>query len=163
MPRKQKAEAEKPSSKVVATNRRARFDYEIVETIEAGVSLVGSEVKSLRGGRADLKDSYAAADKREMWLYGVRISPYEFARDGGHDPERPRKLLLHRAEIDRIASRLAEKGLTLVPVRMYFKEGKVKVELGLARGKAQRDKRETIKQREADREMQRAIRHKDVR
>ncbi|HLE38073.1 MAG TPA: SsrA-binding protein SmpB [Acidimicrobiia bacterium] len=163
MPRKHKAEAEKPSSKTVATNRRARFDYEIVETVEAGVSLVGSEVKSLRSGRADLKDSYAAAKDREMWLYGVRISPYEFAREGGHDPERPRKLLLHRAEIDRIASRLAEKGLTFIPVRMYFKEGKVKVELGLARGKAQRDKRETIKQREADREMQRAIRHREVR
>mgnify|MGYP001560364833 FL=1 len=161
MPRKPKAE-EKPASKVVATNRRARFDYEIVETIEAGVSLVGSEVKSLRGGKADLKDSYAATQGREMWLFGVRISPYEFARDGGHEPERPRKLLLHRAEIDRIGSRLAEKGLTLVPMRMYFKEGKVKVELGLARGKAQRDKRETIKQREADREMQRAIRHKNA-
>jgi len=162
MPRKPAAAAEKPSTKIVATNRRARFDYEIVETFEAGVSLVGSEVKSLRSGKADLKDSYAAVDKREMWLYGVRISPYEFARDGGHEPERDRKLLLHRAEIDRIAAKLAEKGLTLVPVRMYFKEGKVKVELALARGKAQRDKRETIKRREADREMERAVRHRSI-
>jgi SsrA-binding protein len=162
MPRKPVTAAEKTSSKTVATNRRARFDYEIVETFEAGISLVGSEVKSLRNGRADLKDSYAAVSGREMWLYGVRISPYEFARDGGHDPERNRKLLLHRSEIDRIGAKLAEKGLTLVPVRMYFKEGKVKVELGLAKGKAYRDKRETIKQRDADREMERAVRHRSV-
>jgi SsrA-binding protein len=162
MAKKKPAEAEKASSRTVATNRRARFDYEILETFEAGVSLVGSEVKSLRSGKADLKDSYAAVEKREMWLHGVRISPYEFARDGGHDPERSRKLLLHRAEIDRIGAKLAEKGLTLVPMRMYFKEGKVKVELGLARGKAQRDKRETIKQREANREMERVVRHRSV-
>ena len=162
MPRKPAAVAEKPSTKIVATNRRARFDYEIVESFEAGVSLVGSEVKSLRSGKADLKDAYAAVERQEMWLFGVRISPYEFARDGGHEPERDRKLLLHRAEIDRIGAKLAEKGLTLIPVRMYFKQGKVKVELALARGKAQRDKRETIKQREADREMERAVRHRSI-
>jgi len=162
MARKSPAQAEKPSSKTIATNRRARFDYEILETFEAGIALQGSEVKSLRAGRADLKDSYAAVTGAEMWLHGVRISPYEFARDGGHDPERSRKLLLHRFEITRIGAKLAEKGLTLVPTRMYFKEGKVKVELGLARGKVQRDKRETIKRRDADREMSRAIRHRDV-
>ena len=162
MPRKPAAAAEKPSSKTVATNRRARFDYEIVETLEAGIALVGSEVKSLRSGKADLKDSYAAVERQELWLHGVRISPYEFAREGGHEPERSRKLLVHRAEIERIGAKLAEKGLTLIPMRMYFKEGKVKVELGLARGKAQRDKRETIKQREANREMERVVRHRSI-
>lgn len=146
----------------VATNRRARFDYEILETFEAGISLVGSEVKSLRAGRADLKDSYATVEDREAWLHGVRISPYDFARDGGHDPDRSRKLLLHRFEIDRIAAKLAEKGLTLIPTKMYFKDGKIKVELGLAKGKAKYDKRETIKRRDADREMERAVRHRSL-
>ncbi len=152
--------AEKSSAHTIATNRRARFDYEILESIEAGIALVGSEVKSLRAGKADLKDSYAAVAGGEMWLHGVRISPYEFARDGGHDPERSRKLLMHRGEILRIGAKVAEKGLTLIPMRMYFKDGKAKVELGLARGKAQRDKRETIKQRDANREMQRVVRHR---
>ncbi|MFH1103463.1 MAG: SsrA-binding protein SmpB [Actinomycetota bacterium] len=150
------------STKTIATNRRARFDYEVVETVEAGIVLVGSEVKSLRNGRADLKDSYAAVKNGEMWLYGLRISPYEFSPEGGHDPERDRKLLLHRVEIDKIGSKLAERGLTLVPLKLYFKEGKAKVELGLAKGKTRYDKRETVKRRQADREMQRAIRHKSI-
>jgi SsrA-binding protein len=149
-------------TKTIATNRRARFDYEIVETFEAGLVLVGSEVKSLRDGKADLKDAYAAVRDGELWLFSLRISPYEFARDGGHDPERPRKLLLHRAEIDRIGSTLAEKGLTLIPTRLYFKDGKAKAELGLARGKDRFDKRETLKRRQADREMQRAMRHRSL-
>jgi SsrA-binding protein len=148
--------------KPIATNRRARFDYEIVETFEAGLALVGSEVKSLRLGNADLKDSYGAVRDGEAWLYGLRISPYEFAREGGHEPERTRKLLLHRVEIQRIAGSLAEKGLTLIPTRLYFRSGRVKVELGLAKGKAKYDKRETVKRREADREMQRAIRHRSL-
>ncbi|HUG74663.1 MAG TPA: SsrA-binding protein SmpB [Acidimicrobiia bacterium] len=148
------------ATKIIATNRRARFDFEFVETFEAGMSLLGSEVKSLREGKADIKDAYAAVRDGEMWLYGLHIAPYQFARDGGHEPERDRKLLLHRAEIDRIASSLAEKGLTLVPIKLYFKDSKAKVELGLGRGKSKYDKRETIKRREADREMQRAIRHK---
>lgn len=150
------------SIKTIATNRRARFDYEVVETIEAGIVLVGSEVKSLRNGRADLKDSYAAVKSGEMWLYGLRISPYEFALDGGHQPERERKLLLHRLEIDKIGAKLAERGLTLVPLKLYFKDGKAKLELGLAKGKSNYDKRETLKRRQADREMQRAIRHKSL-
>jgi SsrA-binding protein len=148
--------------KPIATNRRARFDYEIVETFEAGLALVGSEVKSLRLGNADLKDSYGAVRDGEAWLYGLRISPYEFAREGGHEPERTRKLLLHRVEIQRIAGSLAEKGLTLIPTRLYFRSGRVKVELGLAKGKAKYDKRETVKRREADREMNRAIRHRSL-
>ncbi|HEY5652173.1 MAG TPA: SsrA-binding protein SmpB [Acidimicrobiia bacterium] len=150
------------SIKIISTNRRARFDFEIIETIEAGMVLVGSEVKSLRNGRADLKDSYAAVEKGELWLHGLRISPYEFAPDGGHDPERPRKLLLHRLEIDRIGAKLAERGLTLIPVKLYFKDGKAKVELGLGKGKSKYDKRETLKRRQADREMQRAVRHRSL-
>ena len=150
------------ATKTIATNRRARFDYEIVERIEAGLVLLGSEVKSLRAGQADLKDSHASVRGGELWLVGLRISPYEFARDGGHDPERERKLLLHRREIDRLAARIAEKGYTVVPTKLYFKDGKAKVELGLAKGKAQRDKRETLKRRQADREMERAMRHRSL-
>ena len=162
MARKAKAAEAKESIKPIATNRRARFDYEILETFEAGIALVGSEVKSLRAAKADLKDAYAMVERGEIWLHGMRISPYEFARDGGHDPDRSRKLLLHREEIHRIGSRIAEKGFTVVPVRMYFKDGKAKVELGLARGKVERDKRETIKRREADREMERVVRHRSL-
>ena len=148
--------------KKIATNRRARFNYAITETYEAGIVLLGSEVKSLRAGHADLKDSYASVRGGEMWLVGMRISPYEYARDGGHEPERERKLLLHQREIDKIGSNLAEKGLTLLPMSLYFKDGRVKVELGLGKGKAQRDKRETLKRRQADREMERAMRHRCI-
>ena len=149
-------------TKTIATNRKARFNYEITDRFEAGIVLVGSEVKSLRLGQADLKDSYASVHRGELWLSGLRIAPYEYARDGGHDPERERKLLLHRREIDRIGSILAEKGLSLVPLSLYFKDGKVKVELGLGKGKAQRDKRETLKRRQADREMERAMRYRSL-
>ena len=148
--------------KKIATNRRARFNYEISETYEAGIVLLGSEVKSLRAGHADLKDSYAAVHGGEMWLVGLRISPYEYARDGGHDPERERKLLLHKREIEKIGAKIAEKGLSLLPMNLYFKDGKVKVELGLGKGKAQRDKRETLRRRQADREMERAMRHRSL-
>jgi SsrA-binding protein len=146
--------------KVVATNRRARRNYTIVDTFEAGLALVGSEVKSLRAGKLELKDSYAHIDHGEAFLVGAHISPYDFAREGGHDPERPRKLLLHRKEIDRIAGALAEKGLTLVPLQVYFKDGKAKVELGLAKGKTTYDKRDTLKKRDAEREMERARSHR---
>jgi SsrA-binding protein len=143
--------------KVVSSNRRARRNYTVVETIEAGLALLGSEVKSLRDGRLDLKDSYGLVKDGEAFLIGAYIAPYEFARDGGHDPERERKLLLHRREIDRIGGQLAEKGLTLVPLQVYFKDGKAKVELGLAKGKTAYDKRETIKERDHEREMDRAV------
>jgi len=148
--------------KVIATNRRARFDYSIEETFEAGLSLLGSEVKSLRAGRADLKDGYGVVEGSEAWLVGIRISPYQFAREGGHDPERTRKLLLHRREIERIRGKLDQKGLTLIPLRLYFKRGRAKVEMGLAKGKARHDKRETIRRRQAEREMQRAMRHRSI-
>jgi SsrA-binding protein len=143
--------------KVVSSNRRARRNYMVVETVEAGLALLGSEVKSLREGRLDLKDSYGLVKDGEAFLVGAYIAPYEFARDGGHDPERERKLLLHRREIDRIGGQLAEKGLTLVPLQVYFKDGKAKVELGLAKGKTSYDKRETIKERDHEREMDRAV------
>lgn len=143
------------SVKVVATNRRARHDYQILDTYEAGLVLLGSEVKSLRAGRMELKDSYAVIDGGEAYLVGAHIAPYDFAREGGHDPERRRKLLMHKSEIGRLAGTLAEKGLTLVPLQVYFKDGKAKVELGLAKGKRTYDKRETLRRREADREMDR--------
>ena len=142
--------------KVVSSNRRARRNYTIVETVEAGFALLGSEVKALRDGRLDLKDSFAAVRNGEIYLVGAYIGPYEFARDGGHEPERERKLLLHRREIDRLGGQIAEKGLTLIPLQVYFKDGKAKVELGLAKGKTTYDKRETIKERDHEREMDRA-------
>jgi len=143
--------------KVIASNRRARRNYTVLETIEAGIALQGSEVKSLRDGRLDLKDSYALIRAGEAYLVGAYIGPYEFARDGGHEAERERKLLLHRREIDRIAGQIAEKGLTLVPLQVYFKDGKAKVELGLSKGKTSYDKRESIKERDHQREMDRAV------
>lgn len=146
--------------KVVATNRRARRNYTVVETFEAGMVLVGSEVKSLREGKMELKDSYAHVDHGEVWLIGAHIAPYDYAHEGGHDPERVRKLLLHRREIDRIAGALAEKGLTLIPLQVYFKDGNAKVELGLARGKTTIDKRQTLRDREHAREMERAMRRR---
>jgi SsrA-binding protein len=143
--------------RVVASNRRARRNYSVVDTVEAGLVLVGSEVKSMRDGKMDLKDSYAHIDNGQAYLSGSYIGPYEFARDGGHAPERERKLLLHRREIDRIAGQLAEKGLTLVPLQVYFKNGKAKVELGLAKGRSTVDKRQALKEREHDREIQKSL------
>lgn len=146
--------------KVVATNRKARYNYEILDTFEAGMVLRGSEVKSLRAGQVQLKDSYASIRGGEVWLESVHIAPYSFAEDGGHDPERPRKLLLHRREIDRLFSRIREEGLTLVPLQVYFRDGRAKVELGLARGKRTRDKRQSIVERQQKREMERARSHR---
>jgi SsrA-binding protein len=146
--------------KVVASNRRARRNYAVVESLEAGIALLGSEVKALREGRMDLKDSYALVRGGEAFLIGAYIGPYEFSRDGGHEPERDRKLLLHRREIDRIAGQVAEKGLTLVPLQVYLKDGKVKVEIGLAKGKTSYDKRQTLRDRDHEREMERAVSRK---
>lgn len=146
--------------KAVATNRRARRNYTVLDSYEAGLVLLGSEVKSLRAGRMELKDSYGDIRGGEAFLVGAHIAPYGFAREGGHDPERERKLLLHRREIDRIAGALAEKGLTLVPLQVYFKDGKVKVEMALARGKTTVDKRHTLRDREHAREMERAVRRR---
>lgn len=144
--------------KVVATNRRARHDYDISDEWEAGMVLTGSEVKSLREGRADLKDSFAHIRDGEVFLVGAYIGPYSYARDGGHEPERTRKLLLTRRQIDRLTGSLAAKGQTLVPMRLYFKDGKAKVQLGLGKGKRTVDKRRDIAKKEHEREMQRATR-----
>jgi SsrA-binding protein len=158
--KKKKAEKIDPEGKqVVATNRRARFDYEIVDTFEAGMQLVGPEVKSLREGRANLGDAFASVHRGEVWLEKLHISPYEPAtRANPSDPQRRRKLLLHRSEIDRLDGRISEKGLTLIPLTVYFLRGRAKVELALARGKHRHDKRHTIREREQNRETQRAMR-----
>jgi SsrA-binding protein len=138
----------------VATNRRARHDYEILDTIEAGIQLRGSEVKTLREGRASLQDAYAEVDCGEVILH-MQIPAYSHTGYEGHEPTRARKLLLHRKEIDQLARRVAERGLTLVPLRLYFKQQLVKVELGVARGKRAYDKRQAIAKRDAAREMDR--------
>jgi SsrA-binding protein len=140
--------------KTIATNRRARHDYLIEETYEAGVSLMGSEVKTLRDGKASLQDSYAVVRNEEVFLVGVHIPPYPQASIRNHEPTRIRKLLLHRDEIRRLIGKTAERGYTLIPMRLYFKRNKVKVELGLGRGKRKHDKREAIAAREAQREME---------
>ena len=146
-------------SRTITVNRKARHDYFIEETVEAGLVLTGSEVKSLRDGRANLKDSFARIDHDEAVLVNAHISPYDPAARDGHEPTRSRKLLLHRREIDRLAGKVKEKGLTLIPLRLYFNaRGRAKVELGLARGKRQYDKRQVIKEREARRETERALR-----
>ncbi len=146
--------------KIVATNRRARHDYEILDRFEAGIQLTGSEVKSLRAGQVQIKDGYAAIRGGEVWLENVHIAPYGFARDGGHDPERPRKLLMRRREIDRLFGKMKEQGLTLIPLSIYFTHGLAKVELGLAKGKRTRDKRRSIVERQQRREMDRARRRR---
>lgn len=144
---------------VVATNRRATFEYEILDRFEAGIVLTGPEVKSLRAAQANLGDAFASIHRGEAWLEKLHISPYEPAtRDNPADPQRRRKLLLHRREIERLEGKVAEKGLTLVPLRIYFLRGRAKVEIALARGKQRHDKRETIKRRELDREARRAMR-----
>lgn len=149
------------TEKVVATNRKAYHDYFIEETYEAGIALLGSEVKSLRAGRATLKDSYARIRDGEVFLYGVNIPPYVhgdvFTR---HEPERPRKLLLHKDEIRKLIGKTKEKGYTLVPLKIYFSRGKAKVELALAKGKRVYDKRRAIAEREAKREVERAFRER---
>jgi SsrA-binding protein len=146
--------------KLVASNRRAHHDFDILETHEAGLVLQGTEVKSLRDSRADLKESYARIERDEAWLLGLHISPYAQGNRANHDPLRPRKLLLHRAEINRLLGKIMEKGLTLVPLRLYFKQGRAKVELGLARGRKTLDKRQAIREREERREVARVIRER---
>jgi SsrA-binding protein len=143
------------AERVIATNRKARHEYSILETFEAGIALKGAEVKSLRQGRASLQESYAALKNGEVWLLDMHISPYEQAADDSYEPTRKRKLLLHKKEIRRLVGKLAEKGLTLIPLRAYFKHGIAKVELALAKGKRAYDKREAIKQRDMQRELER--------
>ena len=143
--------------KLIADNRRARHEYELLERIEAGLVLQGTEVKALREGRATIERAFADVRGDEIWLVGANIAAYDKGGFANHDPERDRKLLLHRREIDRLLSRVQEKGLTLVPTRLYFKDGRAKVELALARGKELRDKRRDLASREADRQIERAL------
>jgi SsrA-binding protein len=150
-----KGKERKPKSGDVATNRRARHKFELLETMEAGIQLVGTEVKSLRLGKAQLADAYAVIDGGEMWLRNLHIPPYPPAADQNHDPDRPRKLLLHRREIERLIGKSQQRGLTLVPTRVYFKGPRAKVELALARGKEARDRRREIRDRDVRREVER--------
>lgn len=149
-----------PHIKIVCQNKKARHDYHIIEVIEAGMVLVGTEVKSLREGRANLKDSYARVRDGELYLVQAHISPYSHASYDNHDPERVRKLLVHKRELKRLTGKTQEKGLTLVPLKIYFKDGKAKIELALASGKKSYDKRETLKRQTQKREMERAIKER---
>jgi len=157
-----RAEARDPgrsNNRQVASNRRARHDYDILETYECGIVLRGSEVKSLRQGKAQLADAYARVEGGELWLYGLHIPPWEFATGfGAHDPNRRRKLLLHRREIDELMGKVQQQSLTLVPLSLYFRDGLAKVDLALAKGRRLYDKRQAIARRDADREAARAAR-----
>lgn len=144
-------------TKLIADNRRARHDYELLDRVEAGIQLTGTEVKSLRDGRVQLGQAYADVRDGEVWLIGASIAEYAQGNIANHVPDRDRKLLLHRGEIDSLYGKVREKGLTLVPTRLYFKDGRVKVELALARGKDRGDKRRAIADRDAKRQMERAL------
>ncbi len=153
--------AKSQGQKVVSDNRRARHDYTLLERFEAGIQLLGTEVKSLRANGASLAQAHAEERGGELWLVGAHIAAYDKSGASGHEPERDRKLLLHRREIDRLSGRVRERGLTLVPTRLYFKDGRAKVEIALARGKEQRDKRRDIAKRDADRQIERALRERN--
>lgn len=148
------------SIKIAAENRKARHDYHIHETYETGIALTGTEVKSLRAGKANIKDSYASVDNGELMLHNMHISPYDQGNRFNHEPLRTRKLLMHRYEINKLIGKTKEKGYTLVPLKLYFTRGKVKVEIGLATGKKNYDKRQDIAERDAKREMDRAFRER---
>jgi SsrA-binding protein len=150
----------KPRDLQLADNRKARFDYAIEDRVEAGIALTGTEIKSLRAGHVNLRDGYARIEKGQAWLRNVHIAPWTHAAHDNHDPLRPRKLLLHKDEIGQLAGAVSQKGYTLVPLRMYTKSGRAKVEIGLARGKKRYEKRQVIKEREAAREMQAATRRR---
>ncbi len=146
--------------KQVAVNKKARHDYEVLKQVEAGLALLGSEIKSIREGRVQIREAYARPEGGELWLIGAHLSPYAPAGDAGHEPTRKRKLLLHKSQIRELSRAVLEQGLTLVPLRMYLKDGIAKVEIALAKGKKRHDKRATIAKRDAEREMARAVRHR---
>jgi|SRR5678816_2948583 len=148
------------SSRPIADNRKAFHDYHILETFEAGIALLGTEVKGIREGQANLRDSFARVDKGEVWLFNVHINPYSHRGYVDHDPKRKRRLLLHKHEIRKLIGKTVEKGLTLVATKMYFKNGKVKVAIALAKGKQDHDKRETLRKRETDRETRAAVKER---
>lgn len=147
------------SEKLISDNRKARHDYKLFDTYEAGIVLLGTEVKAIREGRVNLRDSYGRLEKGELFLYNVHISPYSHRGYADHEPMRRRKLLLNKREIRKLVGKVVERGMTLVPVRMYFKRGRVKVAISLAKGKRDYDKRETVRAREADREARAAIKN----
>jgi len=147
--------ADAPKTRLIVSNRKARFEYEVLDSMEAGMVLQGTEVKSLRMGRANLQDSFARMDQGELWLHNLHISPYEPGNRFNHDPVRPRKLLLHRRELRRLIGQVEQKGLTLVPLDLHFRSGVAKVTLALVRGKKLHDKRDDVKRRDAEREMAR--------
>jgi SsrA-binding protein len=154
-----KAGNEKPPAREpTVDNRRARFEYEFLERFEAGIALTGTEIKSIRTGQISIAEAYARVRDGELWLLGMHVPPYKQGSFSNHEPNRPRKLLLHRSEIDRLAAKAAEKGFTLVPTRLYFKRGKVKIDIALARGKKLWDKRRETKERDAKRDMAREVR-----
>ncbi|MGE0592552.1 MAG: SsrA-binding protein SmpB [Vicinamibacterales bacterium] len=148
------------ASRVIADNRKALYDYHVLESFEAGVALLGTEVKAIREGRVNLRDSYARLDKGEVWLLNVHISPYSHTGSAFHEEKRQRKLLLHRHEIQKLTGRVVEKGLTLVPLQLYWKNGRVKAQIALVKGKQTHDKRETIRRREVDRETRAAVKER---
>lgn len=148
------------TDQLIADNRKALHDYHVLDTFETGIALLGTEVKGIREGRANLRDAFARVEQGEVWLYNVHINPYSHRGYVDHDPRRRRKLLLHRDEIRKLIGKTVEKGLTLVPLRLYFKNGRVKVALALAKGKQAHDKRETIRRREVDRETRAAVKER---
>ena len=153
-----KAKADDAPVKVVARNRRARYEYDLLDKIEAGIVLTGTEVKSLRGGKASLEEAYASIDRGEVWLHGCDIPEYLQANRMNHKAKRPRKLLLHRSEIEKVVSKSTDRGMTLVPLSIYFKNGLAKVEISVAKGRKTYDKRDAIKKQDAKRDMDRATR-----
>ena len=155
---KGKVKADETSWKIVARNRRARHEFDLLDSVEAGIVLTGTEVKSLRTGKASLEESYAGIDNSEVWLYGCDIPEYLQANRMNHKAKRPRKLLLHRVEIDKMIAKASERGLTIVPLKIYFKDGMAKVEICVARGRKSYDKRDALKKQDAKRDMDRAIR-----
>lgn len=158
MAKKQKTEAAKPASRTPSVdNRRARYEYEILESMEAGIALTGTEIKSIRAGGVSLNEAYARLRDGELWLLSMHVPPYKEGSFSNHEPARPRKLLLHKEQIARLGGRAAEKGLTIVPLRMYFTRGKVKIEIGLARGKKMWDKRASEAERDVQRDVKREI------
>lgn len=158
--RRAKLKADASGDRVVATNRRARHDYEIIETLECGIMLTGSEVKSLREGKAQIAESYARIDGGELWLFQMHIPPWAFAVGfGSHDPDRKRKLLVHKRELEDLAAETKTQPLTIVPLKLYFKDGRAKVEIALAKGRKQQDQRQALKERDAKREIDRVVRN----
>ena len=155
--RKAKPAAKKPPSGALATNRRATFDYEILETYEAGLALLGTEIKSIRAGRVSLAEAYAYPDRGELWLYNMHVPPYKEGGESNHEPTRPRKLLLHKRQIKELMGQVSRKGLTIIPLRLYIKNRVAKVAIGLAKGKRRYEKKQVLIERAADREIRRAL------